>query len=270
MATYALGDVQGCYQSLRSLFSEIQFNPKQDYLWLVGDVVNRGLGSLAVLNTLYHLQDRVTLVLGNHDLHLLAVFAETAPLNPEDTFMDVLEHDNANLLCTWLKEQPLLHYDSQFNALMTHAGLYPLWDLNTAQGLAQEVETLLRSDTYTSFLSSLYGNEPSLWNAQLTGYDRARFIVNALTRMRVMHSNGQLELEYKGNLDNCPEDLFPWFKLPSLLESNTRLIFGHWAQCVLPIPYQNLYQLDTGCAWGQRLTALRLDDGKVFSVHSEG
>ncbi len=268
MATYAIGDVQGCYKTLCYLLKVIAFDPKHDHLWLVGDVVNRGLGSLAVLNFLYHIQDRVTIVLGNHDLHLLAVFAGTTSLNPEDTFMDILEHDNADTLCTWLRKRPLLHYDNQFNALMTHAGLYPLWDLKTAQLLAKEVETVLRSDNYKSFLNVLYGNEPSLWHETLKSDDRARFIINAFTRMRVMNSNGNLELDYKGSIEDCPPGRMPWFKLPSLLDRNTRIIFGHWAQCVLPIPYQNVYLLDTGCAWGRQLTALRLEDDKVFTVEN--
>ncbi len=268
MATYAIGDVQGCYKTLRYLLKTISFDPKHDHLWLVGDVVNRGMGSLAVLDYLYDIQDRCEIVLGNHDLHLIAVFAGTTSLNPEDTFMDILEHDNADTLCTWLRKQPLLHYDNQFNALMTHAGLYPLWDLDTAKRLAEEVETVLRGRDYKSFLSVLYGNEPSLWNENLTGYNRDRFIVNAFTRMRVMNSNGHLELDYKGRVEDCPPGLMPWFKLPSLLDHNTRIIFGHWAQCVLPIPYQNLYQLDTGCAWGRQLTALRLEDNTVFAVES--
>src|SRR3990167_6149663 len=183
MATYAIGDVQGCYKTLRYLLKTIHFDPKHDHLWLVGDVINRGLGSLAVLNYLYDIQDRCAIVLGNHDLHLVAVFAGVASLKKADTFSDILEDDKADLLCTWLRQRPLLHYDSHFNAVMTHAGIYPLWDLKAAQRLALEVETLLCSDDYKSFLSVLYGNEPSLWNETLTGYDRARFIVNAFTRM---------------------------------------------------------------------------------------
>jgi bis(5'-nucleosyl)-tetraphosphatase (symmetrical) len=169
MATYAIGDVQGCYKTLRYLLKTISFDARHDHLWLVGDVVNRGPDSLAVLDSLYHIQNRVTIVLGNHDLHLLAVFAGTTSLNPEDTFVDILEHNSANVLCTWLRKQPLLHYDNQFNAVMTHAGLYPLWNLDTAKHLAEEVETVLRGKDYKSFLSVLYGNEPSLWNEALTG-----------------------------------------------------------------------------------------------------
>ncbi|MCD6045939.1 MAG: bis(5-nucleosyl)-tetraphosphatase, symmetrical [Gammaproteobacteria bacterium] len=269
MATYAIGDIQGCYKTLSYLLKTIAFNPKHDRLWLVGDVINRGMGSLAVLNYLYDIQDRCVLVLGNHDLHLIAVFAGVAPLKKADTFSDILEHAKANLLCTWLRVQPLLHYDHALNAVMTHAGIYPLWALNTAQRLAQEVEALLRHEDHKSFLKVLYGNEPSLWNENLKGYDRARFIVNAFTRMRVMRSDGHLELDYKGSVENCPNGLLPWFKLPSLFNQNTRVIFGHWAQCILPIPYQNLYLIDTGCVWGRQLTALRLEDGKVFAVESQ-
>jgi bis(5'-nucleosyl)-tetraphosphatase (symmetrical) len=269
MATYAIGDVQGCYKTLRYLLKTISFDPKDDHLWLVGDVINRGMDSLAVLNYLYDIQDRCVIVLGNHDLHLIAVFAGVAPLRKADTFSDILEDDNANLFCTWLRQRPLLHYDNHFNAVMTHAGIYPLWDLYTAQRLAREVEMLLRDDDYKSFLSVLYGNEPNLWREALKEYDRARFIVNAFTRMRVMNSNGHLELDYNGTLEDCPPELMPWFKLPSLLDHNTRIIFGHWAQAVLSIPYQNLYQLDTGCAWGRQLTALRLEDDTVFAVENQ-
>lgn len=269
MATYAIGDIQGCYKTLRALLHEIHFNPQHDNLWLVGDVINRGMGSLAVLQYLYDIQDRITLVLGNHDLHLIAVASNAAPLKKADTFSDILDDPKAELLCTWLRQQPLLHYDHHYNALMTHAGLYPLWDLATAQGLAREVENLLQGDQYVDFLKVLYGNEPNLWHKNLSGFERARFIVNALTRMRVVSPEGHLELNYAGDLTHCPAGFLPWFQLPSLLDPKTRIIFGHWAQCVLPIPYQNLYQLDTGCVWGKQLTALRLEDDRVFGVESQ-
>ncbi len=269
MATYAIGDVQGCYKTLRYLLKHIQFNPTQDRLWFVGDVINRGQGSLAVLHYLYHIQDRISLVLGNHDLHLLAVANGVAPLKKTDTFQDVLNDPQSDMLCTWLRQQPLLHYDPHYKALMTHAGLYPLWDLHTAQKVAQEVETLLRSQDHLAFLNVLYGNQPAVWNENLSGFDRARFIVNAFTRMRVLNREGHLNLEYKDDLEHCPSGFFPWFELPSQVDSNTRLIFGHWARCVLPIPHQNLYQLDTGCAWGNQLTALRLEDDRVFQVDSQ-
>ncbi|MBY0378250.1 MAG: symmetrical bis(5'-nucleosyl)-tetraphosphatase [Gammaproteobacteria bacterium] len=268
MATYAIGDIQGCYKTLRHLLNEIHFNSQYDRLWLVGDIINRGLGSLAVLQYLYNIQDHVTLVLGNHDLHLIAVAAGVAPLKKTDTFQDILEDPQADRLCTWLRRQPLLHYDSHYDALMTHAGLYPLWDLKTAQGLAREVENLLQGKDYLDFLKVLYGNQPDVWNENLQGFDRGRFIVNALTRMRVVSADGQLELDYKDDLEHCPPDFLPWFQLPLLIKPQTRLIFGHWAQCRLPIPYQNLYQLDTGCAWGRQLTALRLEDERVFRVEN--
>ncbi len=269
MATYAIGDIQGCYKTLRYLLTEIHFNPQHDRLWLVGDVINRGMGSLAVLQYLYDLQDRITLVLGNHDLHFLAVAANVAPLKKTDTFHDILEYSEMDRLCAWLRQQPLLHYDSHYDALMTHAGLYPLWDLATAQSLAQEVKSLLQGKEYVDFLKVLYGNQPDRWNENLEGFDRGRFIVNALTRMRVVSTDGRLELDYKDDLEHCPSGYLPWFQLPLLIEPRTRLIFGHWAQCILPIPYQNFYQLDTGCAWGRQLTALRLEDERVWRVENQ-
>ncbi len=269
MATYVIGDIQGCYKTLRALLKLCHFNPSQDRLWLVGDVVNRGKGSLEVLLFLHDLKESVTLVLGNHDLHLLAVFAELASLKKGDTLEEILNHPEAEMLCTWLRHQPLLYHDIQFNTVMTHAGLYPLWDLTTATRLAQEVESLLQSDHYIDFLKVLYGNHPDNWHDSLTGFDRARFIINAFTRMRIVNPQGQLEFGYKGTLEKIPHGYRPWFEFPLQLPHNTRLLFGHWAQCILPLPYHNLFLLDTGCVWGRQLTAMRLEDEKIFCVESQ-
>jgi bis(5'-nucleosyl)-tetraphosphatase (symmetrical) len=269
MATYVIGDIQGCYKTLRALLKHCHFNPEHDHLWLVGDIINRGSGSLEVLLFLHDLKDRVSMVLGNHDLHLLAVFAGLAPLKKGDTLEPILNHREAETLYTWLRYQPLLHHDIQLNAVMTHAGLYPLWDLTIATRLAQEVEALLQSDHYIEFFKVLYGNHPDTWQEELTGFDRARFIVNAFTRMRVVNPQGQLELNYKGALQQIPNGYSPWFEFPVQLPSNTRLLFGHWAQCVLPLPYNNLFLLDTGCVWGRQLTAVRLEDEKIFCIESQ-
>lgn len=265
MSTYAIGDVQGCADELKALLDKIQYDPAVDQLWFVGDLVNRGPKSLATLRLVRGLPNVVT-VLGNHDLHLLAMcLTDTAEVNPH-TMDDILNAPDRDELIDWLRQQPLLHRDPHQHITLVHAGIPPCWDLVSAERHAAEVAEVLRGDQCAAFLTQLYGNEPNQWHEDLQGWDRLRFIINAFTRMRYCDAAGRLQLEYKGPPDQAPENHIPWFELPSKLPENERILFGHWASLGGKVNKPNLFALDTGCVWGNTLTALRLDDFQTISV----
>lgn len=266
MATYAIGDIQGCYEPLQRLLDLIRFDPAHDQLWLAGDLVNRGPQSLDVLRWAHALGDRVVTVLGNHDLHLLARYHGSDRKSRNDTLDDVLQAPDCDDLMDWLRQQPLVHHDENANWCMVHAGLPPRWSARKARKLAAEVEAVLRSDDIRTFLAGMYGNKPDLWQKDLQGIDRWRVIVNYLTRMRFIDANGRLDLESKEGLETAPEGFMPWFEAPERKAESTRLIFGHWAALNGEVHRQNLFALDTGCVWGGHLTAMRLDDQQRFSV----
>ena len=264
MATYAIGDVQGCFRELMALLEKIAFDPYKDQLWLTGDLINRGPASLPTLRYLMRLPQAPIIVLGNHDLHLLAVAAGAVPKHPKDTCDDILMAPDRDELLAWLRLQPLLHHDARLNYTMVHAGLYPAWTLKAAKKYAQELEVVLRGPHHLEFFEHMYGNEPTHWSEDLTGYDRLRFIANAFTRMRFCTADGGLNLTNKGTVDGATADLIPWFKMPRA-EINLRVVFGHWA-ALGGVAEENFYHLDTGCVWGQQLTALRLEDQQLFQV----
>jgi len=232
-------------------------------LWLVGDLINRGSGSLAVMRWMYDHQSSIITVLGNHDLHTLVVAEGFVSAHRSDTIQALLEAPDANELLTWLRHQRLLHLEHDH--LMVHAGLLPQWAANKAQLLAHEVQQALRADNYRDFLKHMYGNQPVKWDDALTGWDRLRVITNAMTRLRVCSQAGEMEFKFKGELVNRPEGYAPWFEVLSRASSDTPIIFGHWSALGLHIA-NNVYALDTGCLWGGALTALRLDDKSVFQV----
>ena len=263
MAIYAVGDIQGCFHSFQSLLKKIQFNPATDKLWLVGDLINRGSGSLEVLRWMLEHQSSIVTVLGNHDLHTLVVAEGFVSPHRSDTIQDLLEAPDANELLTWLRHQPLLHFEH--GHLMVHAGLLPQWTVPKAQLLAQEVQQALCADNYREFLKHMYGNQPVQWDDALTGWDRLRVITNAMTRLRICSQDGEMEFKFKGELANRPKGYAPWFDLPNRASANIPIIFGHWSALGLHIK-SNVYALDTGCLWGGALTALRLDDKSVFQV----
>ena len=267
MATYAIGDIQGCYYSLQNLLKDIAFDPSRDRLWLVGDMVNRGAGSLEVLRLLYEYNTEypsaVTAVLGNHDLHALTVSKGLIEPRPGDTLQSLLEAPDRDLLFGWLRHCPLLHAEQGY--LMVHAGLLPQWSSTKAQSLAEEVEQALKGPEYKVFLAHMYGNQPSEWDDELTGMDRLRLITNAMTRLRVCEPDGSMDFKFKGECRDIPPRLTPWFKMPDRKSTEVQIIFGHWSALGF---YQgeNVVALDTGCVWGGRLTALRLEDKQVFQV----
>ena len=258
MAVFAVGDVQGCIDELMRLLERIRFDPAEDSLWLTGDLVNRGPKSLEVLRYVRDLGRRAVCVLGNHDLHLLAVAAGAAPSKAGDTLDAVLRAPDRDELLHWLRQLPLLHHDGALGYTLVHAGLPPQWDLATAQACARELEAMLRSDGYAEFFRHMYGNEPRRWSPTLTGMERLRFIVNCYTRLRYCDVEGTLDLKAKGAPGSQPAGYMPWFEVPGRLSRDLHILFGHWST-VGEIRDRNVHALDTGCVWGRRLTALRLD-----------
>jgi bis(5'-nucleosyl)-tetraphosphatase (symmetrical) len=268
LATYAIGDIQGCYAELIKLLDIINFNNAKDSLWFTGDLVNRGPKSLEVLHFIKSLDEsKYKVVLGNHDLHLLAVANNFQKIRPDDTFQDVLNAPDCDELIDWLRSQKLLHYDAALDFILVHAGIYPEWDLPLAQKCAQEVEAVLRSISYEKFLAHLYGNHPNKWSDELNGFDRYRFIFNAFTRMRYCFNDGRLEYNAKEPIGNEPKNLTPWFKLNCHKKIKPNIVFGHWASLSGITNTPRVFAVDTGCSWGYKLTALRLDDLKTFSVN---
>ena len=263
MSTYAIGDLQGCHASLQALLAKIGFVSAKDRLWFVGDLVNRGPESLACLRFVSSLGDRAVVVLGNHDLHLLAVAEGASKLGKRDTIQPILDAPDGADLLDWLRRQKLLHVDGAY--LMVHAGLLPQWSLTKAMALAGEIETLIRGPNRRAFLKDMYGNEPNHWDEALTGKSRHRLVANVLTRMRILNDNNELDLEFKGQLDAIPPGTVPWFtkRHPSFAEKT--ILAGHWSALGLHVQ-PKFIGLDTGCAWGRQLTAFRLEDRAIFQV----
>lgn len=260
MSTYAIGDIQGCYDELMTLLDTIGYDSANDQLWFAGDLVNRGTRSVDVLRFVRSLGDRAICVLGNHDLHLLAVHAGIKKSRSED-LNNIFRAEDGEELLDWLRHQPLLHYDEALGYVMVHAGLAPQWDLVTAQRLAQELQNVLRGDNYREFLANMYGDKPALWNENLTGWERLRFICNSFTRIRFCtRKKGKLAMEGKGapKVNNKNARLVPWFNFAERQSRNLNIIFGHWST-LGNYHTPGIYCLDTGCVWGGKLTALRLE-----------
>lgn len=256
MSTYLIGDVHGCYDELRALLQQVDFNPEQDTLWLTGDLVARGPGSLEVLRYVKSLGDAVRLVLGNHDLHLLAVYAGISRNKPKDRLTPLLEADDADELINWLRRQPLLQVDEEKKLVMGHAGITPQWDIETAKKCAREVEAVLASDSYPLFLDAMYGDMPNNWSEDLTGLARLRFSTNALTRMRYCFPNGQLDMICKDAPESALPPLKPWFNIAGPVARDYTIVFGHWASLEGKGTPEGIIALDTGCCWGGTLTLL--------------
>jgi bis(5'-nucleosyl)-tetraphosphatase (symmetrical) len=263
MTTYAIGDIQGCFHSFQALLKKIHFDPSQDKLWFVGDLVNRGPGSLPMLRWMFDHQDALVTVLGNHDLHTLVVAEGFVSAHRSDTIGPLLDAPDAPQLLSWLRHQPLVHAEHDY--LLVHAGLLPEWTAKDALTLSKEVEAALQGEHYREFLKHMYGNQPAGWHQDLTGWDRLRVITNAMTRMRICSHHHEMEFKFKGEVANIPAGYLPWFQLAHRASANTRIIFGHWSALGL---YQgdNVYALDTGCLWGGSLSAMRLEDQAIFQV----
>ena len=268
MATYAIGDIQGCYDSLMHLLDKMDYNEKEDVLWFAGDLVNRGPKSLKTLRFIKGLGDGAISVLGNHDLHLLALFYCGQPPKKSDTLLPALTAHDSEEIMAWLRQQPLLHLDESLNAAMVHAGIPPQWDAQKAKKRALEVETFLQSDDYINFFQQMYGNLPDQWHKSLKGMERLRAIVNYFTRMRYCTPDGKLDLITKEGLDKAPQGYKPWFELERN-NSDSRIFFGHWAALEGKADGENVFALDTGCVWGGKLSAIRVEDETWFRVKSQ-
>ena len=258
MALYVIGDIQGCDTELGALLNALKFSADRDRLWFVGDLVNRGPESLQTLRRVRALGDAATVVLGNHDLHLLAVALGRGRLRNDDTIGDILDAPDRDALLGWLLGRPLLHEDPDLNLCMVHAGLAPQWDIATARSCAREFERALRKHP-ESLLEEMYGDEPNRWDDRLTGVERLRFIVNCFTRLRYVDADGRLALRAKGAPRKLQtRSLIPWFEAAEARWHGPRVVFGHWSTLGF-FSDANVVSLDTGCVWGGSLTALRLD-----------
>ncbi len=263
MSTYVVGDIQGCHEALETLLDALHFDCTQDRLWITGDMVNRGEDSLAVLRWCKRHEACVVAVLGNHDLHLLAVAEGYVTPHRKDTLDLILGAPDRDELLEWLRHRPMLHREGAW--LMVHAGLPPQWSADAAQLHAGELERVLRGPHWQDFLRTMYGNEPRRWSPLLSGQDRLRFIANALTRTRYLHLDGSLEFQHKLGLGTAPEELVPWFEYPNRRSADSRILFGHWSTLGLLVR-EDVVALDTGCLWGGALTAFRLEDEQCFQV----
>ena len=266
MATYAIGDIQGCFFALENLLTHINFDADKDSLWFTGDLVNRGPQSLETLRFVKQLGKNHRIVLGNHDLHLLAVAHGAHAGWNEDTLAEILSAPDKNELIDWLSVQPLIHHDAVLGYTMVHAGIAADWDLPQAIALAEEVSHIVQSTKAMDFFRHMYGNQPDQWNNDLTGWDRLRCITNYFTRARFCYADGRLELHNKGTLTSHQPDVMPWFLVPQRKTANLAIVFGHWAALGGVTDSPNAHALDTGCIWGFSLTAMRLEDQKRFAV----
>jgi len=264
MATYAIGDIQGCYGTFVRLLEVCGFRADLDRLWLVGDLVNRGPGSLEVLRHVRALGNSATVVLGNHDLYLLMVAQGGMKRRQgDDTLDEVLAAPDRDELLNWLRHQPLMHLEG--GHAMVHAGLLPQWTATEARRLAAEVESALQADNYRDFLANMWGSEPAAWDEGLTGWPRLRVIVNAMTRMRFCTPEGVMEFKAKGELHQAPSGYIPWFEVAGRQSADVTLVTGHWSALGLRLE-PNFLALDSGCLWGGKLSALRLEDRALFQV----
>ena len=264
MSTYAIGDIQGCVEALHRLLDHIKFDQAQDRLWFVGDLVNRGPHSLEVLRFVKGLGTSAVTVLGNHDLHLLAVWAKIATLNRKDTLNSVLSASDVDELLTWLRFRPLAHVDRGY--VMIHAGLLPSWSIPQVIEWAHEVETVLQSDSFQEYLPSLYfQNKGRRSSPNLGTEERLGLTTNVLTRLRVCTKDGIPDFSFKGLPEDAPPGYLPWFRVPQRAARHDTIIFGHWSALGV-VTEQCVLALDGGCVWGRELIACRLEDQQLFRV----
>jgi bis(5'-nucleosyl)-tetraphosphatase (symmetrical) len=261
MATYAIGDVHGCFETLQALLRRVRFDRGSDRLWMVGDLVNRGPKSLAVLRWAAELDDCITVVLGNHDLHLLGRAMGVSPVKRRDTLDEVLDAPDRDDLLAWLRSRPLMHRED--GHVLVHAGLFPSWSLDKAERLAREVEDWLRGDGAARLVETIERKMPERWNGGLSGWDRARTALAGFAKLRTLQEDGRMCPEFSGVPEEAPKGCTPWFADPDRRSQGAMVVFGHWAALGLYIR-DGVAALDTGCAWGRSLTALRLDDRKLF------
>lgn len=266
MAIYAVGDIHGCFKTFRRLLKRIQFDPAHDELWLTGDLINGGPDSLEMLRWVVERDDIVRTVLGNHDLHMLAVADGTREMRKKDAFESILEASDRDALIGWLHRQPLVRRTDGY--LMVHAALLPAWSADQALMLSGEVEAMLQGEDRVEFFRHMYGNKPNKWNDALGGAERLRVIINAMTRLRVLGPRGGMAFDFSGPLEEMPDERTPWFDADEVAWDGHTVIFGHWSALGVH-KIGRVACLDSGCVWGGKLTALRLDDEAIFQVTSE-
>ncbi|HEX7817538.1 symmetrical bis(5'-nucleosyl)-tetraphosphatase [Dyella sp.] len=273
MATYAIGDVQGCYPELQRLLEKLRFDPAQDKLWFCGDLVNRGGQSLDTLRLIHSLREHVTVTLGNHDLSLLAIGQRRqdaqSKVNPE--LREVLFAEDAPILFEWMRSQKLMHHDESLGWTMVHAGLAPSWTLRQALRQAQDIERELSSPRHPRVLKNLFGNRPAAWTSRLQGIDRMRASINTFTRMRYCDVQGRIDFESKGTPGTQKPGMYPWFEVPGMRRRETRIVCGHWS-ALGRFAGLGIYAIDTGCVWGGKLTAIRLErdeEPEYITVNAE-
>lgn len=264
MATYAIGDLQGCFKPFTCLLDKVQFKPDRDQLWLCGDLVNRGPDSLKTLKYCYDRRDNIVAVLGNHDLHMLAVLNDRVSAKRKDTFDDIQSSKHRDKLAEWLYHCPLMHENDDW--ILCHAGIYPGWNLEQARRYAREVESVLQDpDLRLTFFDNMYGNTPDVWQESLRGPERWRTITNCFTRMRLVSDSGAIDLTNKGALSEAPAGLTPWFQWQHRIPLEKKVLFGHWAALQGNSNLAEVVALDTGCVWGNTLTAVCLESGNLTS-----
>mgnify|MGYP000719140790 FL=1 len=271
MATYFIGDIQGCYSELRALLAQADFCPNKDQLWVAGDMVARGPHSLETVQYLMSLGDSVKAVLGNHDLHLLSVIHGIKPEKKQDLLSPLLSSPTLNKIVDWLRHQPLLQKLPNEEVYMSHAGISPQWTIDDAIACAKFAEKRLRSANLTKWLTRMYGEMPNDWREVDSRTDKFRFTINAFTRMRYCNSDLTLEFACKRSPQDAPEDIKPWYLLSTETLNKSQWIFGHWAALMGHCPVPNAFALDTGCVWGGELTMLRWEDKQYFveSAHKK-
>lgn len=265
MATYIVGDLHGCFAEFQRLLAKVNFDPAQDELWLTGDLVARGEDSLACLRFVKNLGERATMVLGNHDVHLLATLQGIKSVKPKDNVQPIFDAEDREDLQNWLRNRPLLAQHPRHQFVMVHAGISPEWDLYTAKRCAAEVQAVLSGENFADFLAQMYDNTPDSWNPELQGIERWRYSLNVLTRMRFCYPDNRLDFVCKSPVEDAPNELKPWFELNNPLFDEQPIIFGHWASLMGKSTKPNIYALDTGCAWGNYLTMLRWEDKALFT-----
>jgi len=268
MSTYAVGDIQGCYEEFARLLDEVDFRTDRDQLWLLGDLINRGPDNLSVVRRVMKMGDAAVTVLGNHDLHFLAVHRGGHTANRGDTFSDLLESSRVDDISEWYRHQKLVHRDKALGYAMAHAGIPHLWKIRQTLDLAGEVEEVIRGPSCEHFFQNMYGNVPDHWEEGWDGMERWRIITNYLTRMRLIDCHGTLDFSHKGALEDAPDGFLPWFRLRAERPLKQKLLFGHWAALEGHTGDDRIIGLDTGCVWGRSLSALCLEDGRMTQIQS--
>ncbi len=261
MTRYAVGDIQGCLTPLRCLLDDVSFDRRTDELWVVGDLINRGPDSLGTIRFLKQLGNSARIVLGNHDLHFLAVAFNTTPAGKHDTFDDILRAEDCEEIVQWLLQQPLIYSDPSGDYTMVHAGIPPMWDISEATGYAEEVQSTLKSSHAINYFKNMYGNKPNNWDDNFSGYGRLRVITNYFTRMRFCTADGVLDFKNK-EAEHPNSEFAPWYSFPDRRTRQDKIIFGHWANLQGETNTENVFALDTGCVWGRSLTLYNLDKQK--------